>query len=245
MTNGKSAQGRPQARDDSGVAVENSFFKFDALANDRGGAREVWSLDQKDPANPLDFTELPSGATVGLSSNGDILYKTVDAFDYLAEGETATDSFTYSIRMGNGAISTATVTVEIIGVDDPTRIESVSVKLQEGDDAADISTSGQLVITDPDSPATVVAGVRQGQYGTFTIEADGSWTYVADGAHDEFDDGKNYTEIFRVNSSDGTGKGTVFISIMGTADEGDPAQMPKFDGPDSAMILTNADFAFL
>lgn len=246
MTKGKSGKGGPQARDDSGTAIENGSFQFDALANDRGGARMVWSLDQEDPANPVTFAELPSGATVGLSTNGDILYKTNDAFDYLGEGETATDSFTYAIRMGNGAISTATVTMEIVGVDDPTRIESVAVKLKEGDTADDISTSGQLVVTDPDSPATVVAGTRQGQYGTFSIDSDGSWTYVAHSAHDEFTDGKTYSDIFRVNSSDGTGKATVLISILGTADAGDSGKLQAmFAGPDSAIALPSSDFAFL
>jgi VCBS repeat-containing protein len=227
---------KPQARDDFAIVSEDGFVYVDVLANDgKAAALRIWSLDQKDPTNPSDFAELPSGSTVGIGTNGQPLYKTVGNFDYLAEGETATDSFTYSVRLGNGEISTATVNVLVTGVDDPTRIESATVKLTEGDDAADISTSGRLVVTDPDSPATVVPYSRQGQYGTFTLESDGSWTYEADGPHDEFTDGKTYSEIFRVNSTDGTGKGTVIIQIMGTADE--PAILNALAGPDLAAFV--------
>jgi VCBS repeat-containing protein len=222
---------RPQARDDFVTTSENTSITFDALANDgRGSGLRFWSFDQSDPTNPTTFAELPGGATVGLGSDGLPRYKPGNKFDYLAAGETATETFTYSVRLGNGEISTATVTVLVTGVDDPTRIESVRVHLTEGDDSADISTSGQLVVTDPDSPAAVVPSTLQGQYGVFTVDEDGSWTYQADGPHDEFDDGKTYFEIFRVNSADGTAKATVTLEIMGTADE--PAMLGAMAGPD-------------
>lgn len=227
---------KPQARDDFATTSENTSISIDLLANDgRAGALRIWSFDQEDPTNPSTFAELPGGATVGLGSDGLARYKPGNKFDYLAEGETATDSFTYSVRLGNGEISTATVTILVTGVNDPTQIESATVKLTEGDDAADISTSGQLVVTDPDGPATVVPYTRQGQYGTFTLESDGSWTYEADGPHDEFTDGKTYSEIFRVDSTDGTGKGTVIIHIMGTAEE--PAMLNAFASPDLALFV--------
>ena len=230
MSNGSKTQARPQARDDSAVVSEDGYVVVDVLANDRGNPQVLWSVDQDDLSHQYYFDDLPSGAivqTTGIHHRA--VYKTNGAFDYLAEGETATDSFTYSIRLGDGTISTATVNILIIGVNDPTQIESVRVGLVEGDDAADISTSGQLAISDPDSPATVVPYSRQGEYGTFTIDSDGSWTYEADGPHDEFEEGKTYSEIFRVDSSDGTGKATVIIEILG-ADE--PAMLGAMAGPD-------------
>ncbi len=235
MAQDMSNPNRPQARDDFVTTSENTSISFDALANDgRAPTLRIWSFDQADPTNPSTFAELPGGATVGLGSDGLPRYKPGNKFDYLAEGETATDSFTYSVRLGNGEISVATVTVLVTGVDDPTRIESARVSLTEGDDASDISSSGQLVITDPDSPATVVPSTLQGQYGIFTVEEDGSWTYQADGPHDEFEDGKTYFEIFRVNSSDGSGKATVIVEIMGTADE--PAMLGA-TAPDLAVFV--------
>src|SRR5205085_12306586 len=60
-----------------------------------------------------------------------------------------------------------------------------------------ISTSGTLTISDVDSPETFVAqsGVA-GSYGHFSINAAGAWTYTADSAHNEFQDGVTYTDTF-------------------------------------------------
>ena len=44
----------------------------------------------------------------------------------------------------------------------------------------------------------------QGQYGTFSIDADGNWTYTADDAHNEFVKDQVYTDSFEVVSADGT-----------------------------------------
>ncbi|MDX8514511.1 VCBS domain-containing protein, partial [Mesorhizobium captivum] len=83
---------------------------------------------------------------------------------------------------------------------------------------ADISSSGQLTISDVDSPATFVAQVGTvGTYGTFAIDSAGAWTYTASSAHDEFVDGQHYTENFDVVSADGTHT-SVAIDILGTAD---------------------------
>jgi VCBS repeat-containing protein len=208
---------RPQARDDSAATAEDVSLSIDVLANDGRGAVRIWSLDQSDPANPSTFAELEGGSTVGIGTNGELLYKTAGKFDYLAEGETATDSFTYSVRAGSGPISTATVTILVTGTNDPAVLSETRVKLKEGDDASDISTSGSVFIYDVDGPETFVASTQAGQYGLFAIDEQGEWTYQADGPHDEFKDGKTYTEIFTVEASDGT-TSTVTIDIVGTAD---------------------------
>ena len=214
----KSVKYGPQARDDRGAADHRGILSINVLANDLGGAgKKIWSFDQADPTKPSTFTELPGGATVGIGGNGLVLYKAVDKFAYLKEGEIAYDTFTYSIRLGNGTFSLATVTVKITGVDDPAKLSSAVVRLTEGDTAADISTSGTLTISDVDSPETFVAGSQTGLYGILTLEADGDWTYAADGPHDEFKDGKSYSDLFTVASADGTTT-TVLINIIGTAD---------------------------
>src|SRR5205085_12549827 len=43
-----------------------------------------------------------------------------------------------------------------------------------------------------------------GSYGHFSINAAGAWTYTADSAHNEFQDGVTYTDTFSVSSADGT-----------------------------------------
>lgn len=60
--------------------------------------------------------QIGSGAMVTLAADGTVRYDPNSAFDTLAAGETATDSFTYSVGDGNGGTSQATVTVTINGV---------------------------------------------------------------------------------------------------------------------------------
>ena len=57
----------------------------------------------------------------------------------------------------------------------------------------------------------------QGQYGTFSIDADGNWTYTADDAHNEFVKDQVYTDSFEVVSADGT-ETSVTVNITGTND---------------------------
>ncbi|MDF1811148.1 MAG: Ig-like domain-containing protein [Verrucomicrobiales bacterium] len=61
---------------------------------------------------------LPSGAEVNIESDGSYSYDTNGAFDYLANGENTTDSFTYTISDGHGGSDTATVTITIQGTND-------------------------------------------------------------------------------------------------------------------------------
>lgn len=226
-------QFKAHAQDDSATVGENSFVIIDALANDRGSpVGTIYSVDQNDPTNPnRGQVTLASGAVVQTNSQGThVVYKSGDAFDYLAEGETATDSFTYTIQLADGSFSTATINVLVTGSNDPAVLSMDIVKLTEGDSAEDISTSGMLTISDVDSPELFVAGSQEGAYGTFTIDEHGNWTFTASSAHDEFQDGKNYSDVFFVESADGTTT-HVAIVITGTGDE-------------PAMMAANSDFAF-
>lgn len=219
MSNGNKVQARPQARDDSGAVSEDGFVVIDVLANDRGNPQTLWSLDQNDPSNPAGSFVLPSGASVQMTGiHHRAVYKTNGAFDYLAEGETATDSFTYTIRLGDGTYSTATVNVLITGVNDPANIAHTEVTLVEGDSADDLSTSGTVAIDDVDGPDSFIADTEEGLYGTFTIDEAGNWTYTASSAHDEFEDGTYYGEVFTIIAADGTRAG-LWVTFLGTAEE--------------------------
>lgn len=111
----------PQAKADTASGGENQVITIDVMANDAGGGgKALWSLDQ---ANPGVYTApdvamtLASGATVRFEG-GKVVYDPGQAFDHLAEGEVGADSFTYAIRMGNGVVSYATVTVTLNGESD-------------------------------------------------------------------------------------------------------------------------------
>jgi VCBS repeat-containing protein len=230
MSNGNKAQNRPQARDDSGVVSEDGFVVVDVLANDRGNPDVLWSVDQDDLSHQYYFDDLPSGAivqTTGIHHRA--VYKTNGAFDYLAAGETATDTFNYSIRLGDGTISTATVTILIKGINDPAQITPTAVTFVEGDSAEDLSGSGTIAVYDVDGPDSFIASTQAGEYGSFSIDEAGNWTYTSYSAHDEFEEGSLYGESFDIYAADGT-MGTIQFNFEGTAEE--PAMLNGFAAPD-------------
>ena len=92
---------------------------------------------------------LASGATVILNSNGSIDYTPgAGQFDYLAAGEVATDTFTYSIDdgTGTGGTDTATITVVIRGENDPVTANDDNYAANEDDGNANL---GNVITTGP------------------------------------------------------------------------------------------------
>ena len=63
---------------------------------------------------------LASGALLTVNADGSYSYDPNGQFDALNDGETATDTFTYTVSDGNGGTDTATVTVTINGSTDNT-----------------------------------------------------------------------------------------------------------------------------
>ncbi|MFZ4525670.1 MAG: beta strand repeat-containing protein [Chlorobium sp.] len=87
-------------------------------ADPENNALTVLAVNDNRGAIGTSFT-LPSGAVVNVASTGNYTYNPNSAFNYLITGESATDSFSYTITDGNGNTSTATVTVTINGLSDP------------------------------------------------------------------------------------------------------------------------------
>ncbi|WP_213955075.1 VCBS domain-containing protein [Variovorax sp. dw_954] len=122
------------------------------------------------------------------------------------ETDTLSDAFTYTLVDANGATSTATLTVTIHGRNDnPIAIDDPLIAKEAGgtlNRTPGIDPSGNLLANDTDVDAndtktvdgirsgteaaggafTAVAGsqVVVGQYGTLTVNADGSYNYVVD-----------------------------------------------------------------
>ena len=134
----------------------------------------------------------------------------------------ATDSFTYTMQLGNGALSTATVTLRIDGVDD--------LAVIAGDDTGsvreefDLTDTGQLSISDPDTGqvASFVAHDNtdplEGDHGTLVIDADGNWTYTLDNTDPEVQAltaSQHLTDTITVQATDGA-MHDITINIDGT-----------------------------
>ncbi|WP_218648950.1 VCBS domain-containing protein, partial [Pseudomonas taiwanensis] len=56
-----------------------------------------------------------------------------------------------------------------------------------------------------------------GDYGKFSIDANGAWTYTANSAFNELNVGDSLTDTFQVFSADGT-ETSVTVTIAGTND---------------------------
>ncbi|MGY4291831.1 VCBS repeat-containing protein [Bradyrhizobium sp. LM2.7] len=142
------------------------------------------------------------------------------AAQYLAQGQSVTESFLVTVNDGHGSTATQTVTATITGTNDAATVSSDSKSVTEGDAAAALNTSGQLIIVDPDGgEAHVVAQSNaHGSYGDFSVDANGAWSYAGNGAHDELTAGQQVQDQFTVVSQDGTATGTVTVTITGSND---------------------------
>ncbi len=115
----------PDGIDDSAETDKNTVLSaIDVLSNDT----------DIDASDSLTIDSLNIAGTLGLvTDNGDgtVSYDPNGQFDSLGKGQSATDSFTYTVSDGNGGTDTATVTVVINGVDVGIRV--LDGKKTEGD----------------------------------------------------------------------------------------------------------------
>src|SRR5262249_50269715 len=74
---------------------------------------------------------LPSGALVTMQADGSFLYDPNDKFDSLGVGQTATDSFTYTVADTQGSISSSAVTITIHGENDAPNAADDNVTVAE------------------------------------------------------------------------------------------------------------------
>lgn len=206
----------PVAADDSASTPENSTTVLSVLANDT-------DADTTDTLTVTTIDTTGTNGTVTITNGGaDITYDPGTAYDYLAAGDTATDTFTYTVSDGHGATDTATVTITINGVNDIASVTAATGSVTE-DDAATLTTSGTITVTDADNGEafTVAQANTAGTFGTFTIDANGNWSYTADNSQAAIQNlaaSDSLTDTFTVTSQDGTASNTVTITINGTND---------------------------
>jgi VCBS repeat-containing protein len=141
-----------------------------AAAADEDGPAITIAADvtDADASDTHTFTVDTAGTLGSVVNNGDgtFAYSAAGAFDDLAVGETATDTFTYTVDDGNGGSATETVTVTITGQNDAPVAEAVVGQVAE-DPAVFSSASigaftipnfGRFYVYDFDTgPATSVA----------------------------------------------------------------------------------------
>ena len=135
-----------------------------------------------------------------------------------------TDTITVTVDDGHGGKATQTITITVNGTSDG----AVITPSKPGDDKGtvtedkELTASGKLDVTDPDAGEAVFKPQTdfKGQYGTFSIDANGNWTFKLDNdakAIQQLGAKDSLTEKFTVTTADGT-TGQVVITINGTND---------------------------
>jgi len=133
---------------------------------------------------------------------------------------------------------TSTVQVTINGTNDAAVVSSATVTLAETD--VPLTTGGMLTVSDVDSPQIFVAQANvAGANGTFSIAANGAWTYTANSAFDNLNVGQSVSDLFTVASSDGSAA-TVRVTITGTDEVAVVSSQTTLQAPVSVSLPTPA-----
>ncbi|MDH3583609.1 MAG: peptidylprolyl isomerase, partial [Phycisphaerae bacterium] len=168
----------PAAADDDGVGfatdANTAFTTASVLDNDTDA----------DPSDVLAVQDLDTTGTRGLvTSNGDgtFDYDPNGQFQAVAEGATATDSFSYTVSDGSGGTNTAAVTIVLAGINDAPSVADQSFDL--ADDSADGAVVGSVAAADPDDAAALAYAITGGTgAAAFAIDPDTGEITLADAA---------------------------------------------------------------
>jgi VCBS repeat-containing protein len=175
-----------------------------------------------------DIISVDTSGTVGavfFEDSTDTLTYMATGFDHLDLGEKGADSFTYTIRDGNGATDTATVNIMVSGQPDPPVAGDDTVNVNEDETTLNLHASLLANDVDPDNPNSknIIAVNSVNTTGTVSFDdATDTLTYSAN----DFNSlalGETTTDSFTYTFSDNLGpldtaEATVVVTITGIND---------------------------
>ncbi len=185
--------------------------------------------------------------TLTIGADGSYKYVANSNISGLGDGQSVTDTFVYTIKDNANATTTANIVIKVLGLDSEGSGNNNPVATNNtnsvNEDATVSATDGSTGVTgdvltndtDADGDTLTVSAIQNssgtsgtlgsgltGTYGTLTINADGSYSYVADqSAADDLDSGDQVTDVFTYTVSDGNGgqdTATITITITGVND---------------------------
>ncbi|MGR6834315.1 retention module-containing protein [Aliivibrio wodanis] len=195
----------------------------------KSGQLDITDIDISDTTFAFDVITSPTDAygAVTVDANGKWTYvldndKAQDIGD-----ETITETFTIQIDDGNGGVITQDVTVNITGTDDDPIIDTTIPQVTEGTVVEDgtLTTTGQVSYVDPEGDLINynVINPPTSPYGTFTVDANGVWTYELNNTLAQEIGATGTQETYTIEVKDQTG-GTIqqVITINITGENDDP-----------------------
>ncbi|WP_156500418.1 Ig-like domain-containing protein, partial [Croceicoccus bisphenolivorans] len=237
---GTSALNTPQAGDDYYEVLEDAVVYLKVLDNDQGGAsKTLYSLYDGGMNSAEVSSAISSGGTYGIETSlgalativmsdenaGTIEYD-ASALDWLAEGKTYQDTFSYIIQLGNGTYSLAVVTLTVVGTNDAPVVEDVIIGAEAGiveDGSAFIGSFVGSDVDEDDDASTLIYEIVSGPIeGSVTINGDGTFTFDPGNDFQDLDEGetREVTFTYRANDSHNaqSNVATVKVTVTGTAD---------------------------
>ncbi|WP_350309686.1 VCBS domain-containing protein [Aquariibacter lacus] len=238
--------------------------------------RDVLSYSQTKTSGSLGGTlsllSSDDSGTTGNAGSVSYTYRVANsATQFLAAGQTATETFTITANDGNGGMASQVVTATVTGTNDEVVLTSATQAGTVTEDA-DLSASpsdslvasGAVTFSDVDLADTHSATFSgTAVYGSFTLgmltdTANGvggsqPWTYTLDNTRaQELAEGQTVTETFSISVSDGDGSiqsQTVTITIIGTNDDpivtsnggGATAMVPVAENTSAVTTVTATD----
>ena len=219
----------PVAVADSDTVAINNTLTIDVLANDTDvdsdDSTANFSLDSVSIASisDSDGSRALSGGTVSIENN-QLKYVTGSDFDYLAAGETAMVTVTYSMSDDGGLPSTGTAVITVTGSNSQPVAEAVSLDTPVEDGS---SISASFRVTDENQSDTHTFNIlTQPDEGAVTNNGDGTFSFNPNSDFQDLAAGETRQVTFTYEAVDGSGTdnatseaGTVTITITGTNDK--------------------------
>src|SRR4029079_4968155 len=166
------------------------------------------------------FSVNTSGTLGSVVNNGDgtFAYSPNGQFEHLAAGETASDTFSYTVTDNHGASSTQTATVTITGQNDAPVAVAISGSASEDGPTATLSAN----YSDVDTSDTHSFSVNtSGTLGSVVNNGDGNFTYSPNGQFEHLAAGETATDTFSYAVTDNHGASstqTATVTITGQND---------------------------
>ena len=163
--------------------------------------------------------------TVSLNADGSYSFMVSgDKAAALGAGQSVDQTFTYAYTDNDGDTATGTLTITIRGTNDAPTVAASTASVAEDTTQVTGTLPAPTDVDSTDTPTYVAQTETAGQYGSFTLSADGSYTYTLNnnlaavqalGVNDTLTETLSYTVS---DGHGGTATNNLTITIRGTND---------------------------